>query len=98
MLAKRWSVSTMFIERRLRDDNAKAIGFPQPIRLKGAQRKRLFPVDQIELYEKASATLPPPRLKALPESRMIAERQRAAAEPPARTPDKLKLRRRADPT
>jgi hypothetical protein len=73
-LAKRWSVSTMFVERRLRDPNAKAAGFPQPIRLAGANRKRLFPITEVESYEKASAALPPPRLKALPPSRMIAER------------------------
>jgi hypothetical protein len=95
MLARRWSVSTMFVERRIRDPNAKAAGFPQPIRLTGAQRKRLFPVTEIESYERASAALPPPRLKPLPESRMIAaRRQRAASDPTARTPDKPKRQRR----
>jgi hypothetical protein len=65
MLAKRWSVSVMFIERRMRDEAAKAAGFPQPVRLVGAERKRLFPIDAVELYERQSAGRPAPGLKPL---------------------------------
>ena len=52
-LKERWNVSTMFIERRTRQPD-----FPKAIRLPGS-RIRLFALEEIEAYEKASVLVRP---------------------------------------
>jgi hypothetical protein len=62
-LCARWGgVSSMTIERRLRDDPT----FPRPSRFSpNGKGPRKWALDQIEDYERAAAARPPPALKPL---------------------------------
>jgi hypothetical protein len=57
-LRQRWGgVSHMFLERRLNEPH-----FPQPVRMSTRLgSKRLWPLDQIEQYERHCATKPAPK-------------------------------------